>query len=132
MDGKKGTSPLEPGALTTRQSVVVSQSQPVPVNPSGFADIVGFGDQGVTLINNSFRTKASVVVKEFGNDQGWCIDTVNPAEGLITPSKGVINPFSESFYTKFNPSESSLAVGPHVSRLGFGSGVLGSQSAGEM
>jgi hypothetical protein len=56
-------------------SKVISQDLPVPTLSPGFADIVGFGLDGVVIMRNSVNVKASNAIQNFGyNAGGWRIE----------------------------------------------------------
>ncbi|KAF9523937.1 hypothetical protein CPB83DRAFT_886572 [Crepidotus variabilis] len=57
-------------------SKVVTQERPVPTAGQGFADIVGFGLNGVVILRNSYDLRAMTVIRNFGyNAGGWRNET---------------------------------------------------------
>lgn len=51
---------------------IISQNFPVPTASPGFADVVGFGQDGVIILRNAFNEKPIKVVNNFGiNAGGW-------------------------------------------------------------
>ncbi|KAF9031306.1 Psathyrella Velutina lectin At 1.5a resolution [Panaeolus papilionaceus] len=55
--------------------VVISQELPVPTRPTGTADIVGFGSDGVVILRNSVLPQIYSVLHDFGYKAGnWRVD----------------------------------------------------------
>ncbi|TEB25819.1 lectin 2 [Coprinellus micaceus] len=53
----------------------VTQNLPVPVKRVGHSDIIGFGQDGVVIVRNTFRPKPRLVVRDFGyNAGGWRVE----------------------------------------------------------
>ncbi|PPR06992.1 hypothetical protein CVT24_011070 [Panaeolus cyanescens] len=51
-------------------NIVISQSDPVPVKPTGIADIIGFGDQQVIILRNSVFIQLYNVINDFAYSAG--------------------------------------------------------------
>ncbi|KAF9035813.1 Psathyrella Velutina lectin At 1.5a resolution [Panaeolus papilionaceus] len=59
----------------SNDDVVISQAQPVPTKPTGIADIVGFGSDGVIILRNSVFLQLYSVLHDFGHNAGnWRVD----------------------------------------------------------
>jgi hypothetical protein len=46
----------------------------VPVKRVGAADIIGFGQDGVTILRNTFRPEPRLAIKDFGYNDGWHVE----------------------------------------------------------
>jgi hypothetical protein len=56
-------------------SKVITQDRPIPTASPGFADVVGFGVDGVVILRNGFSIQTFSAIKDFGyNAGGWRID----------------------------------------------------------
>lgn len=54
---------------------VITQDRPIPTDSPGFADIVGFGVDGVVILRNGINIQPFTAIKDFGyNAGGWRVD----------------------------------------------------------
>ncbi|TEB20729.1 hypothetical protein FA13DRAFT_1757730 [Coprinellus micaceus] len=57
-----------------KSEVGITQELPVPVKRVGAADIIGFGQDGVTILRNTFRPEPRLAIKNFGYNDGWHVE----------------------------------------------------------
>lgn len=63
---------ITPAKMTTN---VITQDRPIPTDSPGFADVVGFGVDGVVILRDGFSIQPFVAIQDFGyNAGGWRID----------------------------------------------------------
>jgi hypothetical protein len=54
---------------------VITQERPIPNLRAGFADIVGFGQDGVVILRDNFNVQSFGAIKDFGyNAGGWRVE----------------------------------------------------------